>query len=97
MNQKPEHWWLQPPSWNVILGVGLYIMTFWLLWMLAPAQGHEPSELFKLLAQAIVLTAFVNGVVGAVYTASRDSEKKTDTIAAQAKVIAGQATPEPKP
>lgn len=88
-------WWV--PNWNVCLAVGLYVMTFWLLWMLAPAQGQEPSELFKLLAQAIVLTAFVNGVVGAVYTVSRDSEKKTDTIVAQAKTIAGQNAPEVKP
>lgn len=91
MNPTPPAWWTQPPSWTVTLGLGLYVMTGWILWMLAPTQGHEPSELFKLLSQAIVLTAFVNGVVGAVYTASRDGQKKNDVIAAQAKVIADQA------
>lgn len=81
-------WWV--PSWPVFLATGLYILTFWLLWMLAPAKGEAPSELFKTLAGAIVLTAFVNGVVAAVFTSSRDSQKKNDVIAAQARVIAGQ-------
>jgi hypothetical protein len=79
----------------VFLASGLYILTFWLLWMLAPEKGKEPSELFKTLAAAIVLTAFVNGVVAAVFTASRDSQKKNETIAAQAQTIAAQTQPPP--
>jgi hypothetical protein len=70
-------------------------MTFWLLWILAPAKGENPSDLFKTLAVAIVLTAFVNGVVAAVYTSSRDSEKKNATIAAQAQAIASQSVQPP--
>jgi hypothetical protein len=66
-------------------------MTFWILWVLSPAKGEQPSDLFKTLAGAIILTAFVNGVVAAVFTASRDGQQKNATIAAQAKVIAGQA------
>lgn len=89
MSARKPPWWV--PNWNAVLGAGLYLMTGWILWMLAPAQGQEPSELFKLLAQAVVLTAFVNGAVSAVYVASRDGEKKNDTIATQARVIAGQA------
>lgn len=73
------------------MALGLYALTWWLLWMLAPARGQEPSELFKLLAQAVVLTAFVNGAVGALYVASRDGQKKNDTIASQARVLADQA------
>lgn len=88
-------WWI--PTWPVCLGVGLYVMTFWILWTLSPAQGQEPSELFKLLAQAIALTAFVSGVVGGVYTISRDSEKKTETIANQARVIAAGQDGAPDP
>ncbi len=93
MNPTPPQapWWV--PPWPVFLAGGLYIMTFWLLWQLAPVQGQEPSELFKLLAQAVVLTAFVGGVCGAVYTAGRESQKKNDTIAAQAQTIAAQAAP----
>lgn len=84
-----QPWWV--PPWPVFLATGLYIMSFWILWILSPARGQEPSDLFKTLAGAIILTAFVNGVVAAVFTASRDSQKKNETIAAQAKVIAGQS------
>jgi hypothetical protein len=83
-------WWM--PTWPVTLGFGLYAMSFWVLDVLAPPQGQEPSELFKTLAGAVVITAFINGVVAAVYTASRDSQQKNATIAAQAHAIAKQAS-----
>lgn len=82
-------WWV--PPFPVMMGFALYILTWWLLWQLSPAKGQEPSELFKLLAQAVVLTAFVNGAVGAVYVASRDGQRKNDIIAQQAKVLADQS------
>lgn len=81
-------WWV--PPWPVFLAGGLYLMSFWILWLLAPAQGREPSETFKMLAQAIVLTAFVNGVVATAFASSRDSQKKNETIAAQARMLAGR-------
>ena len=84
-------WWL--PQWPQVLGFGIYAMCFWLLWTLSPEKGKEPSQLFNMLAQAIVLTAFVNGVVAAVFTASRDSQKKNDVIATQAATIAAQTSP----
>jgi hypothetical protein len=83
--------WYVPP-WSVWLAVGLYVMAFWILYVLSPAKGQEPSELFKTLAGAIVLTAFVNGVVAAVFSANRDSQKKNDVIATQAKIIDRQAS-----
>lgn len=91
MAAPPVPWWV--PPWPVMLACGLYIMSFWVLYILAPARGEDASELFKTLATAVVLTAFVNGVVAAVFTAGRDSQKKNDTIAAQARVIAGHAPP----
>lgn len=81
-------WWV--PPWPVFLAGGLYVMTFWILWVLSPEKGKDPSDLFKTLAGAVVLTAFINGVVAAVFTASRDGQKKNETIAAQAKTIAAQ-------
>lgn len=60
------------PPWPVALGAGLYVMAFWLLYVLSPPAGKEPSELFKTLAEAIVLTAFVNLVVASVFTVNRD-------------------------
>lgn len=82
-------WWV--PPWPVFLAAGLFAMTWWIMWTLAPAKGKDPSQLFNMLAQAIVLTAFIGGVVATVFTASRDSQKKNETIAAQAKAIASQA------
>ena len=85
-------WWPDTAGW---LAIGLYCITLWLLYILSPAKGEEPSELFKLLAQAVVLTAFVNGVVAAAYTASRDGSKKNETINNLAKATAsGSATAE---
>lgn len=63
----PVLWWL--PPYRVVLAFGLYVMAFWVLWILSPPKGQAPSDLFKTLATAIVLTAFVNGVVAAVFTA----------------------------
>jgi hypothetical protein len=83
------------PTWPVVLGVGLYAMSFWVLYILAPAKHEGPSELFKTLASAVIITAFINGVVAAVYTAARDSQKKNDTIAAQARAIAAQSPTAP--
>lgn len=84
-------WWV--PPWPVFLAAGLFAMTWWIMWTLAPDKGKDPSQLFNMLAQAIVLTAFIGGVVATVFTASRDSQKKNDVIAAQAQTIAAQATP----
>lgn len=82
-------WWV--PRWPQVLAGGLYAMTAWILYVLSPVKGDDPSDLFKTLAGAIVLTAFINGVVAAVFTTSRDSQQKNETIAAQAKVIAANA------
>lgn len=88
-------WWV--PPWPVFLAAGLFAMTWWIMWILSPVKGKAPDELFKLLAQAIVLTGFIGGVVATVFTASRDSQKKNDTIAAQAQVIAAAQTPPSAP
>jgi hypothetical protein len=86
-------WWV--PNFTTVIGLGLYAMTAWILYLLAPTTGQPPSELFKILAEAVVLTAFINGVVGSVYTISRDGQKKNETIAAQAKIIANQTGADP--
>lgn len=83
-----QPWWV--PPWPVFLATGLFAMTWWIMWVLSPEKGKAPDELFKLLAQAIVLTAFIGGVVAAVFTTSRDSQKKNEVIAAQAATIAAQ-------
>lgn len=90
-----QPWWI--PPWPVFLGAGLFSMTWWIMWLLAPEKGHDPSQLFNMLAQAIVLTAFIGGVVAAVYTTTRDSQKKNDAIADLTKTIASQAGNTPQP
>jgi hypothetical protein len=84
-------WWF--PKWPQVLAGGLYAMTAWILYVLSPEKGEDPSDLFKTLAGAVVLTAFINGVVAAVFTSTRDSQLKSEVIASQAKVIAGQSPP----
>jgi hypothetical protein len=76
LTARQLEWWV--PPWVSCLGAGLFAMTWWIMWTLAPAKGHDPSQLFNMLAQAIVLTGFIG------------SEKKNDTIAAQAATIAAQ-------
>ncbi|WP_372785032.1 hypothetical protein [Phenylobacterium sp.] len=83
-------WWL--PGWPQVLGAGLYAMAFWLLWTLSPAKGAEPSELFNMLAQAIVLNGFIGGVVAAVFAMSRSSSSKIETGATPAPLVDGEAT-----
>jgi len=73
--RPPALWWL--PSYPVILAAGLYGMSFWLLYILSPGRGDPPSDLFKTLATAIVLTAFVNGVVAAVFTVKHAGRGET--------------------
>jgi hypothetical protein len=88
--------WFVPP-WPVFLALGLFGLTCWIMWTLAPLPGHDPSQLFNMLAQAIVLTAFIGGPVAVAFIASRDSQKKNETIAAQAQTIASQVSPQAPP
>lgn len=39
--------------------LGLFVLTGFILWWSRPAAGEEPSEFFKVIAQAIVLTGFL--------------------------------------
>lgn len=84
---RPQWRW---PNFPEIMGGALFALTAWILYRLAPAPGKDPSELFKLLAQAVVLTGFIGGPIAALYTATRDGQKKNDVIATQAKLLADQ-------
>jgi hypothetical protein len=53
------------------MAVGMYLMSGWVLWLAKPAPGVEPSEFFKTLASAIVVTGFLNSVLGFLYTSSK--------------------------
>lgn len=65
---------IKGPGWPDTRGwmaLGLFSMTAWVLWLARPIGGAEPSEFFKILAQAVVITGFINGVLGFLYTSSK--------------------------
>lgn len=74
-----QPWWI--PPWNVWLGAALFGLTCWIMHVLAPVGGKEPSQLFNMLAQALVLTAFVGGTVATVYTITVSAQKKAGAAA----------------
>jgi len=39
------------------MAMGLFGLTAWILYLARPVNGGEPSEFFKILAQAVVITA----------------------------------------
>jgi hypothetical protein len=53
------------------MAIGLFGLTAWVLWLARPIHGAPPSEFFKVLAQAVVITGFINSVVGFLYTSSK--------------------------
>lgn len=53
------------------MAMGMYAMSGWVLWLARPLNGAEPSEFFKTLASAVVVTGFLNGVLGFLYTSSK--------------------------
>lgn len=73
------------------MAVGMYLMSGWVLWLAKPAPGVEPSEFFKTLASAIVVTGFLNGVLGFLYTSSKATAEAREQ-AGKALDIAHNAT-----
>lgn len=65
-------WWFPDQRGAVILG--LFCLTALILYVSAPARGEEPSEFFKAIAQAVVLTGFLNAV-GFLFQASKGASE----------------------
>lgn len=76
------------------MAMGLFGLTAWVLWLARPLNGAEPSEFFKILAQAVVITGFINGVLGFLYTSSKATAEAREQ-AGKALDIAHAATREP--
>lgn len=68
----PQTWpgWPDQRGW---MAIGLFALTAWIVWLSRPINGAEPSEFFKTLAGAIVVTGFLNGVIGHLFTSSKAS------------------------
>lgn len=73
------------------MAIGLFGLTAWILWLSKPVAGHEPSEFFKIIAQAVVITGFINGVLSFLYTSSKSTAEAREQ-AGKALDIAHAAT-----
>lgn len=60
-------WWPDQRGWIVL---GLFVLTAGILAATAPWGGGEPSEFFKAIAQAVVLTGFL-AAIGFFFQASK--------------------------
>jgi MFS-type transporter involved in bile tolerance (Atg22 family) len=71
--------------------LGLFALAWRVVEILKPQPGQAPSELFKALAQAVVLTGFLAGV-SFYFNASKSGAEKNETISK----LAGKADGEGK-
>ena len=53
------------------IGLSVFALTVMVLWMVAVFPDLRQDEFFKVLATAIVLTGFIQSVVGWAYTATK--------------------------
>jgi hypothetical protein len=84
-------WWPTERGWIIM---GLFVLTAGILWVTKPALGAEPSEFFKAIAQATVLTGFLTAC-GFFFQASKgasDANARADKALDAAKA----ASPSPK-
>lgn len=83
------------------IGISVFLLTVMVLWMVAVFPELRQDEFFKVLATAIVLTGFIQGVVGWAYTATKQGgemaernqavvEHAAQTTAATAAATIGQ-------
>ena len=84
VNEMPE--WPDARGW---IGIGTFAMSVMILWMLKEDATLREDEFFKVIATAIVLTGFIQGVVGWAYTATKGGGELAD---ANAKIVADAAT-----
>lgn len=71
----PCPWWV--PDQRGAALIGLFLLTAGILWVSAPARGEEPSEFFKAIAQAVVLTGFL-AAIGFLFNASKGTSEAND-------------------
>lgn len=63
------------------VGISVFALTVMVLWMVAVFPELRQDEFFKVLATAIVLTGFVQGVVGWAYTATKQGGELAERAA----------------
>lgn len=68
---RAPFWW---PDQRGAVIAGLFVLTAAILWWSRPIGGAEPSEFFKAIAQAVVLTGFLTAV-GFLFQASKGASE----------------------
>lgn len=71
--RDPRTPWWWPETRGAAL-IGLFVLTGYILWVSRPALGEEPSEFFKAIAQAVVLTGFL-AAIGFLFNASKGASE----------------------
>ncbi|NYD88738.1 hypothetical protein [Sphingomonas melonis] len=64
------------------IGIGVFVLTVMVLWMLAVFPDLRQDEFFKTIATLIIGTGFVNGVVSWAYSATKGGGEIADRNAA---------------
>lgn len=70
------------------VGISVFALTVMVLWMVAVFPELRQDEFFKVLATAIVLTGFVQGVVGWAYTATKQGGELAERNASMVEQVA---------
>lgn len=60
------------------IGLGVFVLTVMVLWMLAAFPDLRGDEFFKTIATLIIGTGFVNGVVSWAYSATKGGGELAD-------------------
>jgi hypothetical protein len=79
------------PNGRGLVGLATFSLTIMVLWMVKADESLRQDEFFKVIATAIVLTGFINGVVAFFYSqnqlnaeASQNSRVAFETMGKQA-------------
>lgn len=86
-------WWWPDQRGGAL--IGLFVLTAFILWVSRPIPGAEPSEFFKAIAQAVVLTGFL-AAIGFLFQASKGAGE-ANARADKALDVAERAVATPQP
>jgi hypothetical protein len=89
--QRPNRppWWFPDMRGGALMG--LFLLTGYILWVSAPERGGEPSEFFKAVAQAVVLTGFL-AAIGFLFQSSKGTSEANDRTDKVLAAVTGDTT-----
>ena len=77
------------------IGIGTFVLTVMILWMIKEDRTLREDEFFKTIATLIIGTGYVGGVVSWAYAATKGGGEQAESSARIAESVAGVATPVP--